>query len=186
MNKTIRVVAAIAIMSATTPAKAADEPPSSLGRGVEVSLQLVMGNIEGAEPPVSLSVPVVAAQKEEKPQEAAEKPAPSNPATQKKVLPSPAKSHDSSVTVIGKSDEQCVRYVQRMRGDRKAHGYAGNLVPEGQEPRVGSIALERGYGHVSLVVALEGDYVILNDTNWLKGYITQRRVHRSSQRGYIY
>lgn len=73
-----------------------------------------------------------------------------------------------------------------MRGDRAAHGYAGSLQPEGQEPRIGAVALERDYGHVSLVVGIEGDYLILHDANWVKGAITERRVLKSTQRGYIY
>lgn len=100
--------------------------------------------------------------------------------------PSPAKQSDSTVRIIGDSYEQCVIYVQRVTGDRRAHGYAGDLQPTGSEPRVGAVALERDYGHVSLVVAVEGDYVVLHDANWVKGHITERRVLASTQRGYIY
>lgn len=91
-----------------------------------------------------------------------------------------------SVRIIGKSNEQCVVYIQRIRGDRKAYGYAGDLVPEGQEPRVGAIALEKDVGHVSLVIAIDGDWLVLHDTNYVKGAITERKVHKSTQRGYIY
>lgn len=90
------------------------------------------------------------------------------------------------VKIIGKSREQCVIYVRRITGNTKVQGYAGDLRSEGQEPRVGAAALERNYGHVSVVIAIDGDYLILHDANWSTGHITERRVHKSTQRGYIY
>lgn len=94
--------------------------------------------------------------------------------------------HSSDVTVIGNSNEQCTDYARRVSGNPKAGGYASKKVPEGQEPRIGAIALEKNYGHVSVVVGVEGDYVVLHDANWVRGHITERRVHRDTQRGYIY
>lgn len=102
------------------------------------------------------------------------------------LISQPVQKQAYSVHIIGYSNEQCVIYVQRMRGDRAAHGYAGDLQPQGYEPRVGAVALERSVGHVSLVMAIDGEYLILHDTNWVKGSITERRVHKSTQRGYIY
>lgn len=112
---------------------------------------------------------------------------PTPPPTEKKsVRPSPAKRQDSTVKIIGSSRLQCVQYARLISGNGKVHGYAGNLKPEGFEARIGAIALERDYGHVSVVVAIEGDFVILHDTNWVRGAITERRVHLSAERGYIY
>lgn len=91
---------------------------------------------------------------------------------------------NGSVEIIGESDEECVIYARRITGNPKIRGYAGNLQPEGQEPKEGSVALERG--HVSVVVAILDDKVILNDANYLKGKITQRIVSKSSIKGYIY
>lgn len=90
------------------------------------------------------------------------------------------------VRIIGTSREQCVIYAKRITGNPKIRGYAGDLQPDGQEPRVGAGALERNYGHVSVVIAIEGDYLILHDANYSTGHITERRVHKSTQRGYIY
>lgn len=94
--------------------------------------------------------------------------------------------HDSTVTIIGDSYEQCTVYAKRVSGNPKAGGYASQKVPEGQEPRIGAIALERNYGHVSVVVGIDGDYITLHDANWVRGKITERRVHKDTQRGYIY
>ena len=108
-------------------------------------------------------------------------------AAQKKLAEThPEQKQAESVRIIGYSREQCVIYVQRMRGDRAAQGYAGDLKPQGYEPRVGAVALERNYGHVSLVISIEGDYLVLHDANWIVGAITERRVYKSTQRGYIY
>lgn len=100
--------------------------------------------------------------------------------------PSPAKKSDPSVRVIGRSALQCVLYVRQVTGNGKVHGYAGNLVAEGGVPKVGAAALEKGYGHVSVVVALAGDKVVLHDSNWIKGAVTERIVTLSEIRGYIY
>lgn len=91
---------------------------------------------------------------------------------------------NGEVTIIGESNDECVIYARRITGNQKIRGYAGNLQPEGQEPKEGSVALERG--HVSVVVAILDDKVILNDANYLKGKITQRIVSKSSIKGYIY
>lgn len=91
---------------------------------------------------------------------------------------------NGSVEIIGESDEECVIYARRITGNPKIRGYAGNLQPEGQEPKVGSVALERG--HVSVVIAVLDDEIILNDANYIKHKITKRQVLKSSIRGYIY
>jgi len=91
---------------------------------------------------------------------------------------------NGEVKVIGESFEQCVIYARRITGNSKISGYAGNLRPEGHEPKIGAVALERG--HVSVVMALSGDYIILHDANYRRGKITERKVSRNSIRGYIY
>ena len=91
---------------------------------------------------------------------------------------------NGQVTIIGESNEECVIFARRITGNQKIRGYAGNLQPEGQEPKEGSVALEMG--HVSVVVAVLDDKVVLNDANYIRGKITQRVVDRGSIRGYIY
>lgn len=90
------------------------------------------------------------------------------------------------VKVIGSSNEQCVITARELTGNKKIRGYAGNLKPDGYDPRVGAASLEKSVGHVSVVVAIDGDYIILIDSNWIKGKLTERKVHKSTQRGYIY
>jgi hypothetical protein len=90
------------------------------------------------------------------------------------------------VKIIGRSPLQCVLYIRQVTGNSKVKGYAGNLRPEGQEPRVGSIALDRRYGHVSVVREIRGNMLVLHDANWIRGAITERVVPLTEQRGYIY
>lgn len=91
-----------------------------------------------------------------------------------------------SVRIIGTSAEQCVAYFKRMTGITRPLGYAGSIPAQGGEPRIGAGALSAKYGHVSLVVAINGDMLTLHDANFQKNSITERVVNRSSQRGYIY
>lgn len=104
----------------------------------------------------------------------------------KKVMPSPAKEYADGAIVIGKSNEQCVIYVRRVTGNQKVHGYAGYLVSEGDTPEVGAVALEKAYGHASVVVSVNEGTVTVHDANWVRGAITERTVPFSAIRGYIY
>ncbi len=91
----------------------------------------------------------------------------------------------SEVTVIGTSYEQCVVWARENSGIG-IHGYAGNIAATQSEPRVGGIALDRFYGHASVVVSVGDDYIVVHEANWIHGKITERRVSRDAIRGYVY
>jgi hypothetical protein len=91
---------------------------------------------------------------------------------------------NGTVKVIGQSSEQCVIFARRVTGNAKIHGYAGNLQSEGQEPKVGAAVLEKG--HVSVLVAISGNMLVVHDANYLRGKITERVVSPNNIRGYIY
>ena len=105
---------------------------------------------------------------------------------EKKVIPSPAKVSDSSVTIIGYSNEQCVLYFERVSGIHRSLGYAGDIIPQGNTPKVGSGALEKKYGHIMYVVAIEDTGVLVHESNFVKGAIDERFVPYSDVRGYLY
>ena len=92
----------------------------------------------------------------------------------------------SSVEIIGESSEQCVEYYKRRSGVTRSLGFASNIPSQGSEPKIGAGALETSTGHISYVVAINGDSLILEDANWIKHHITRRTVPISSIRGYIY
>ena len=97
------------------------------------------------------------------------------------------KPPQGDVIVIGQNYDQCVVWARKVTGNDKIHGYAGNLKPEGQEPKIGAIALEGSAGHVSVITDIMPDgKLVLEDANYKRGYITKRIVSPESQRGYIY
>jgi surface antigen len=102
------------------------------------------------------------------------------------VTPSPAKIEDSSATIIGTSYEQCVIYAEFTTGITKHIGYAGDAQPEGQTPKINSIALERKYGHAMVVVSIQSNGIIVHEANYIKGKIDERFIPYSDVRGYIY
>lgn len=107
---------------------------------------------------------------------------------------SPAKAYDRNATIImsdgpyrdalGRSN--CVAFATKYSGIHKVLGYGVTVKAEGTEPQVGAIALDRYRGHAAVVVAISGSTLTLWDSNWIKGYVTERKVDISSQRGYIY
>lgn len=196
----------VALLAASTPTSSAEpkveesDPPSNTQLDVSVLLAVATPQLETIEVGKSLA-------EEQREREAAEKKAAEqrraaeqakkqaqeraerikHTAAEKSINVARSEQKQTEyVKIIGKSREQCVIYVRRITGNTKVQGYAGDLRSEGQEPRVGAAALERNYGHVSVVIAIDGDYLILHDANWSTGHITERRVHKSTQRGYIY
>ncbi len=107
---------------------------------------------------------------------------------------SPGKTYDPAAKIImadtayrdsyGRSN--CVTFATRYTGIYKRLGYGVTIASEGSNPQVGAIALDRYRGHAAVVVAVEGRILTLWDSNWIKGYVTERKVDISSQRGYIY
>ena len=91
----------------------------------------------------------------------------------------------SSVNVIGTSYEQCLPWARAQTGIQ-IHGYAGDVAATQSAPRVGGIALDRFFGHASVVVAIDGDSIIVHEANFMRGKITERRVSQAAIRGYVY
>jgi len=94
-------------------------------------------------------------------------------------------SYSSDITVIGISYEQCVPWARANSGIQ-IHGYAGNIAPTQSDPRVGGVALDRFFGHASVVVGVGDGYVIVHEANYVRGKITERRVSTAAIRGYVY
>jgi len=94
-------------------------------------------------------------------------------------------SYSSDVTVIGYSSEQCLPWAREQTGIQ-IHGYAGDVTPTQSEPRVGGIALDRFFGHASVVVGVGDGYIVVHEANYMRGRLTERRVSTSAIRGYVY
>ena len=91
-----------------------------------------------------------------------------------------------AVEVIGESYEQCVETYKRLSGRNRSLGYAGNIPSQGDVPAVGAGALWRNYGHIGYVTAVNGDTVIVVDSNWVKGKLTRHTLSVDNFRGFIY
>ena len=90
----------------------------------------------------------------------------------------------SDIEVVGTSWEQCVIYAKRQTGISRSLGYAGKIPPQGQEAKVGAIALE--WNHASVVIADYGSAIRVRESNWWRGAITERTIPKNKVRGYIY
>jgi hypothetical protein len=100
--------------------------------------------------------------------------------------PTPIVANSGGFSIIGRSNEQCVTYFKRVTGITRSLGYAGSIPIQGNTPRVGAGALERAFGHISLVIEVRPNGVLVSEANYKRGYITQRFLTFSEVRGYIY
>jgi hypothetical protein len=100
----------------------------------------------------------------------------------------PVKSN-VKVTIIGKSNEQCVVYARRISG-KDVSGVAKNNLVNTESPSVGDVVkLNEGrVGHLAVVVGLQDDNIIINEANYVKGYITRRQIAMDDPRilGFIH
>ena len=80
----------------------------------------------------------------------------------------------------------CVSYSKAMSGvsTRLGNGARANI--QGTTPQVGSVGAEKGIVHAVWIVAVNGDMVTLRESNYLRGYITERTIHQSNFIGFIY
>lgn len=108
------------------------------------------------------------------------------PPPQKPVYKPTQRPIIKNVEVIGESYEQCVIYAKRKSGITKSIGYAGSAQPEGQEPKVGVIALQNSIGHAVYVEQVLENGIVASESNYRRGYITRRFIAYSDIRGYVY
>lgn len=85
---------------------------------------------------------------------------------------------------------QCVEFIQRYLESYYTHpnfrGVARNIVPNSQEPKVGSAVLTRESkdGHAALIVAIEGDELVLAESNFTEPEMVSvgRRIKITDER----
>lgn len=99
----------------------------------------------------------------------------------------PYVASNSEVTVLYPSDvNNCVQWAKSQTGISGTLGAGGRSAIQGQEPKVGAIGSTKGTAHAVVIVAINGDDIIINESNYRKGFITQRILHRSDFIGFIY
>jgi hypothetical protein len=65
-------------------------------------------------------------------------------------------------------------------------GTGGRLAIQGQEPKVGSIGVEKSIAHAVVIEKIDGDLITFRESNYIKNYITRRTLPRSQFLGFIY
>jgi hypothetical protein len=90
------------------------------------------------------------------------------------------------IKVVGTSYAQCVIYYKQATGKSESLGYAGNIKPKTQEAKVGYGALEKGIGHISLVIAVYDNSIRVRESNYLRGFLTERTIDKTDIKGYYY
>jgi surface antigen len=83
----------------------------------------------------------------------------------------------------------CVRFVKSKRPVPLGMGTLSSKTShiDSLEPEVGAVAVtpESSFGHLSLVMFVEDDHVIVEEGNYRHGYRTVRRIPQSKVIGYI-
>lgn len=93
----------------------------------------------------------------------------------------------SATKLYRDSTNNCVQWAKNQTGIHRTLGNGARLGIQGQEPRIGAIGAMAGRTpHAVLIVAINGDNLLVNESNHYKGWITQRTVKKSQMLGYIY
>lgn len=80
----------------------------------------------------------------------------------------------------------CVSYTKAMTGINRSIGNGGRSGIQGSEPRVGSIGVMTGSAHAVYVTSVNGNSITFTESNYSRGFITQRTAPRSMFLGFIY
>lgn len=85
---------------------------------------------------------------------------------------------------------QCVPYARQITGNSQIRGLARNVATNSTTPQVGGVVKtkESKSGHVAVITAIEGDYLILSEANYKKNVVTHGRklsIHSKKIVGYI-
>ena len=81
----------------------------------------------------------------------------------------------------------CVKWVKNKTGINRTLGTGARLAIQGKEPKIGAIGAEKGkVAHAVLIVGIDGDKIIINESNYVKNWITSRVLSRSDFLGFIY
>lgn len=97
-------------------------------------------------------------------------------------------STQSSDIILVREDStnNCVRWAQNQTGISHPIGNGGRSGVQGTEPKVGAIGVQRSIVHAVLIIAVNGDQITIQESNFKKGWITQRVLNINEFIGFIY
>lgn len=106
---------------------------------------------------------------------------------QNKILTESYTGHGTAIKLYESNLNNCVEFVKQKTGITHKLGSGGRGYIQGQEPKIGSIGVEAGkYPHAVLIVNIDNDKIIINESNYEEGWVTQRTLSRSDFLGFIY
>lgn len=81
----------------------------------------------------------------------------------------------------------CVAWAKQRTGINRPLGYGARNAIQGDEPRIGAIGSTKGgTPHAVVVVAINGDYLTVNESNYTSNYVTQRVLRKNDFIGFVY
>ena len=80
----------------------------------------------------------------------------------------------------------CVSWAKKQTGIDRPIGLGGRQGINTYEAKIGEIGVERGrFPHAVVIVAINDDDITINESNYIKNWITERVLHRSDFIGFI-
>ena len=93
----------------------------------------------------------------------------------------------SAVKLYEDYTNNCVEWSKKQTGIDHPLGNGARGSIQGTEPKVGAIGAEAGNTpHAFIVIAIKTDTIIINESNFIKNWISQREISRNKVLGYVY
>jgi hypothetical protein len=90
------------------------------------------------------------------------------------------------VLVRRDNTNNCVMYARRVTGINRPLGYGGKRAIQGETPKVGAIGVVNRGRHAVVVKEITGNYITVEESNVVKGWITRRVLPKNNFLGFIY
>ena len=91
----------------------------------------------------------------------------------------------SAITLYRDYTNNCVLWAKYETGRTEPLGAGARKAINSQKPMVGAIGSEKNRIHAFVVVAINGDRITIHESNFYRGWITERVLSRSQILGYI-
>lgn len=88
--------------------------------------------------------------------------------------------------VYADNTNNCVTWVKNQTGIYRTLGNGARYAVQGTEPRVGAIGAVKGRPHAVLVKSIDGNMITIWESNYTRGWITERVLPLSLFIGFIY
>ena len=79
----------------------------------------------------------------------------------------------------------CTVWAKRQAGIGGVLGAGGRRAVNSQEPKVGAIGVEKGIIHAVVVTRIDGEMITFMESNFIRGWITERTLPRDKFIGFI-